>query len=44
MNIIVDVTCIISGIYTNFRRILCKKRDVGYYVINHGLMKLMITG
>ena len=32
-----------SGIYTNFRRLLCKKCDVGYYVINHGVMKLMIT-
>jgi len=30
-------------IYTNFRRLLCKKCDVGYYVINHGVMKLMIS-
>jgi len=44
MNIIVDVTYLISGIYTNFRRLLlCKKCDVGYYVINNGVMKLMIT-
>jgi len=44
VNIIVDVTYLISGIYTNFRRLLCKKFDVGYYAINHGVMKLMITG
>jgi len=43
MNIIIDVIYLISGIYTNFRRLLCKKCDVGYYVINHGVMKLMIT-
>ena len=43
MNInIIDVTYLISGIYTNFRRLLCKKFDEGYYVINH-VMKLMIT-
>ena len=39
-----DVTYLISGIYTNFRRLLCKTCDVGYYVINHGVMKVMITG
>jgi len=45
MNInIIDVTYLISGIYTNFRRLLRKKCDEGYYVINHGVMKLMITG
>jgi len=44
MNIIVDVTYLISGIFTNFHRLLCKKRDVGRYVINHGVMKLMIIG
>jgi len=22
----------------------CAKCDIGYYVINHGVMKLMITG
>ena len=44
MNIIVDVTYLISGIYTNFRRLLGKKCDVEYYVINRGVMKLMITG
>jgi len=44
MNIDVDGTYLISGIYTNFRRLLCKKCDVGYYVINHGVMKLMFTG
>jgi len=35
---------LISGIYTNFRRLLCKKCDVGYYAINHGAMKLTING
>jgi len=44
MNIIIDVIYLISGVYTNFRRLLYKKCDVGYYVINHGVMKLMITG
>ena len=34
MNIIVDVTYLISVIYTNLRTFLCKKCDVGYYVIN----------
>jgi len=44
MNIIIDVAHLISGIYTNFRRLLRKKCDVGYYVINHGVMRLTITG
>jgi len=44
MNIVIDVTYLISGIYTIFRRLLCKKCEVGYYVINHGVMKLVITG
>ena len=35
---------LISGIYANLRRLLCKKCDVGYYVIKHAVMKLMITG
>jgi len=39
MNIIVDVICLISGIYINFRTFLCKKCDVGYYVINHGVYR-----
>jgi len=39
MNIIIDVAYLISGIYNHFRRLLCKKCDVGYYVINHGVMK-----
>jgi len=43
MNIIIDVTYLISRIYTNFRRLLSKKCDIRYYVINH-VMKLMITG
>jgi len=38
------VYCLLTGIYTNFRRLLCKKCDVRYYVIKHGVMKLMITG
>jgi len=44
MNIITDATYLIFGIYTNFRRLLRKKCDVGYCVINDGVMKLMITG
>jgi len=40
MNIIIDVTYITSGIYTYFLRLLCRKCDV----INHGVMKLTITG
>jgi len=43
MNIIIDVTYLISGIYTNFRSLLGKKCNVGYYVINYGVMKLMTT-
>ena len=35
MDVISDVTCVISGIYTTFCRLLCKKCDVGYYVIDH---------
>ena len=30
MNVIVDVTYLISGISTNFHRLLCKKCDIGY--------------
>jgi len=44
MNIIIDLSYLISGTYTNFCRLLYKKCDVGCYVINHGVMKLMITG
>jgi len=44
MNISIDVTYLISGIYTNFPRLLCRKCDVGYYIINHSVRKLMITG
>jgi len=36
VSIIIDVTYLISGIYTDFHRLLCKKCDVGYYVNNHG--------
>ena len=39
MNIVVDGTYLISGIYTNFRRLLCKKCDVGYYVIGSSPLK-----
>ena len=31
-NIAIDVTSLISGIYTTFHTFLCKKCDVGYYV------------
>jgi len=44
MNIIINVIYLIYGIYTNFRRLLNKKCDVGYYVVNHDVMKLMIPG
>jgi len=44
MNIVIDVAYLISGMYNNFRRLLRKKCDVGYYAINHGVMKLMISG
>jgi len=44
MNIIVDITYLISGIYTNLCTFLCKMCDVGYYVITSQVMKLMITG
>jgi len=37
MNIVVNVSYLISGIYTNVSRLLYKKCDVGYYVINHGV-------
>ena len=30
------------GISTNFHRLLCKKCDVGYYVINNEVMKLKL--
>jgi len=39
MNIVVDVTYLIAGIYTNFCTFLCKKCDVGYYFINHGVYR-----
>ena len=44
MTIIIDITSLISGIYANFRTLLCKMCNAGYYVINHGVMKLMSTG
>jgi len=40
MNIVIDVTYLLSAIYTNFCRLLCKKCDIGYYIINHGVMKV----
>jgi len=40
MNIIIDVIYLISGIYTNFHRLPCKKCDVGYYVINLRSMRM----
>jgi len=43
MNIIIDGTYLISGISTNFHSLLCENCDVGYYIISHGVMKLMIT-
>jgi len=39
MNIIVDVTYLISRISTNFHTFLCKKCDIGCYVINHGVFR-----
>ena len=35
MNIIIDVTYSVSGIYTNFSIFQCKKSDVVYYVISY---------
>jgi len=32
MNIIIDITYLISGIYTIFHTFRCKKCDIGYYV------------
>jgi len=37
MNIITVVTYLTSGLYTKLRIFQCKKYDVGYYVINHGV-------
>jgi len=35
----VDFTDLVLGIYVNFHRLLlCKKCDVGYYVIKHDLI------
>ena len=39
MNIIVDVIYLISGLYTKLCTFQCKKCDVGYYVINHGVYR-----
>jgi len=44
MNIIIDFTYFIYEICANFRMLLCQKCDVGYYDVNHGVMKLMIIG
>ena len=43
MNIVKDVTYLISGIYvyTNLHTFLYKKCDVGYYVIIHGVYQLV---
>jgi len=41
MNIIIDVTYLISGIYTNFRRLYTVQK--GHYATNHDVMKLMTT-
>jgi len=43
-NIIINVTYLIPGSYTNFRRLLCTTCDIRYYLIIHSVMKLMITG
>jgi len=46
-NIIVDEyyhRCYLFDFWNlQFHRLLCKKCDAGYYVVNHGVMKLMIT-
>jgi len=44
MNIIIDVTFLICGIYTNFRRLLCKKCDYDITSLKHDVMKLIIPG
>ena len=35
MNIIIYVSYVSSGIYTNCCIFLCKECEVGYYIINH---------
>ena len=35
----VRVTYLISKIYTNFRNFLCKKCDIRYYLISHGVYR-----
>ena len=44
MNVVVDATYLISEISTNFHRLVCKKCEVAYYVINYGAIKSMIIG
>ena len=43
MNIIIDVTYFILR-FTLISAGYCAKSVIGYYVINHGATKLMITG
>ena len=44
MNIVIDVTYLISETYTDLHRLLCKKCDrVLAYVVNHGVLELMIA-
>ena len=38
--LLITVTYLISGLYTNLHTFLCKKCDVGYYVINHGVYRI----
>jgi len=44
MNAVIYFIYLISGILRYFRRLLCKKCVVKYYVINHAVMKLLING
>ena len=39
---IIHVTYLIYGIYTNLHTFLCKKCDVGYYVVNHGVYRIRL--
>ena len=39
MNIIIDVTYLIAGLYIKLRIFKCKKCNVGYYIINYGVLR-----
>ena len=39
MNIIIDVTYLVSSINTTFHIFLCKKCDIGYYIVNRDIYR-----